>query len=126
MQEKVLKVKDVAEICQVCPKTIYREIKRGYLPATIVGKEYRILESDLMEYLDKNYLNGNKVINQVKKEKKVKISLTIEPQIKRELDGLNANKYFGVPLSIMVNKLLRNAIEAENFKNLHKQVMGRS
>ncbi|MBS5794943.1 MAG: helix-turn-helix domain-containing protein [Clostridiales bacterium] len=122
MQDNILKVKEVAEVCQVCPKTIYREIKRGLLPATIVGKEYRILETDLREYLDKNYLGHKISTNNYKKEKKVKISLSIDAQTKRDLDELNADKYFGTPLSIMVNKLLHKAIETEKLKKLHREV----
>lgn len=122
MKENVLKVKDVADICQVCPKTIYREIKRGLLPATLVGKEYRILESDLREYLGTNYLNNNKVTMQGTREKKIKISLSIDAETKRALDELNANKYFGLPLSVMVNKLLHSAVQSEKIRNLHKDL----
>ena len=42
-----LSVRDIAELFQVCPKTVRRWIKAGHLPATKLGRDWRIARSDL-------------------------------------------------------------------------------
>lgn len=45
-------VAEVAEHMRVSNMTVYRLIKAGHLPAIRVGKNYRIRDADLAEYLD--------------------------------------------------------------------------
>jgi excisionase family DNA binding protein len=45
-------VAEVAEHMRVSNMTVYRLIKAGQLPAIRVGKNYRIRDADLAEYLD--------------------------------------------------------------------------
>ena len=42
-----LSVRDVATLLRVCPKTVRRWIKSGTLPATRLGRDWRIARSDL-------------------------------------------------------------------------------
>ena len=50
--EHLLTVAEVAATMRVSNMTVYRLIKSGQLPALRVGKNYRIRESDLHQYLD--------------------------------------------------------------------------
>lgn len=42
-----LSVKEVAELFRVCPKTVRRWISAGVLPATRLGRDWRISRNDL-------------------------------------------------------------------------------
>ncbi len=50
--EPLLTVKEVAAVMRVSAMTVYRLINSGQLPAVRVGKNFRIRESDLNEYLE--------------------------------------------------------------------------
>ena len=45
-----LSVKEVAELFRICPKTVRRWIAAGELPATRLGRDYRIARSDLKAF----------------------------------------------------------------------------
>lgn len=49
--DHLLTVGEVASLMRVSNMTVYRLIKGGQLPAIRVGKNYRIRESDVSEYL---------------------------------------------------------------------------
>jgi excisionase family DNA binding protein len=49
--DRLLTVAEVAAIMRVSNMTVYRLIKNGDLPALRVGKNYRIRESDVDDYL---------------------------------------------------------------------------
>jgi excisionase family DNA binding protein len=49
--EPLLTVGEVASTMRVSNMTIYRLIKSGQLPAIRVGKNYRVRESDMNQYL---------------------------------------------------------------------------
>ena len=49
--DRLLTVAEVAAIMRVSSMTVYRLIKNGDLPALRVGKNYRIRESDVDDYL---------------------------------------------------------------------------
>ena len=51
--ENILTVQQVADKLHVGVLTIRRYIKAKKLPASRIGKEYRILESDLSNFLKK-------------------------------------------------------------------------
>lgn len=48
----LLKVRQVADLLQVSPMTVYRMINGGVLPAVRIGRSYRIDERVLHAYLD--------------------------------------------------------------------------
>lgn len=50
-QARFHSVKDVADHLSVSTKTVYRLIKGGGLIAVRVGRQYRITERDLQDYL---------------------------------------------------------------------------
>lgn len=56
MVHKLLTIKEVAEILKVSYDTALHIAKYGNLPYTCVGKQYRVSEEDL-----KNYLNKHKI-----------------------------------------------------------------
>ena len=43
----LLTVRDVADMLQVCPRTVRRMIKRGDLPAIRLARQYRVRRPDL-------------------------------------------------------------------------------
>jgi excisionase family DNA binding protein len=49
--DRLLTVVEVAELMRVSNMTVYRLIKSGQMAAIRVGKNYRIRESDVNEYL---------------------------------------------------------------------------
>ena len=59
-QERFLTVDQVAERLQLSKMTIYRYLKAGKIAAYDLGKEYRIKQSDLEEFLEKKRLKVKK------------------------------------------------------------------
>jgi excisionase family DNA binding protein len=54
--DRLLMVREVAELMRVSNMTVYRLIKAGDLPAIRVGKNFRIRRSDVECYLgDRSY-----------------------------------------------------------------------
>ena len=53
MRNKLLTVNEVATILRVSNMTVYRLVKSKQIPAIRVGKNYRIKETDVEEYLDR-------------------------------------------------------------------------
>ena len=54
--DRLLMVREVAELMRVSTMTVYRLIKAGDLPAIRVGKNFRIRRSDVESYLgDRSY-----------------------------------------------------------------------
>ncbi len=54
--DRLLMVREVAELMRVSNMTVYRLIKAGDLPAIRVGKNFRIRRSDVEGYLgDRSY-----------------------------------------------------------------------
>jgi excisionase family DNA binding protein len=50
-EQRLLTVREVADVMRVSNMTVYRLIKTGHLPATRVGRGYRIWESTVEGYL---------------------------------------------------------------------------
>jgi excisionase family DNA binding protein len=55
--DRLLTVAEVADTMRVSNMTVYRLIKSGELPALRVGKNYRLRESDVDNYLSKRSVN---------------------------------------------------------------------
>ncbi len=54
--DRLLMVREVAELMRVSNMTVYRLIKAGDLPAIRVGENFRIRRSDVESYLgDRSY-----------------------------------------------------------------------
>lgn len=49
---RLLTVAEVATVMRVSRMTVYRLIRRGQLKAIRVGRNYRVREADLNEYLE--------------------------------------------------------------------------
>lgn len=56
--ESLLTVAEVAATMRVSKMTVYRLIKARQLPALKVGKNYRIRESDIDQYLSDRSVGG--------------------------------------------------------------------
>lgn len=54
MQNQILTIKQAARLLQVDPNTIYRWTRAGKFPASKIGKEWRILHSDVLEFVEKH------------------------------------------------------------------------
>lgn len=50
-EQRLLRVREVAAVLRVSAMTVYRLIHTGELPATRVGRAYRIWEDDVSTYL---------------------------------------------------------------------------
>ena len=57
MIEKIYTLKQVAELLQVSKQTIYNYIKAGKLQATKTGKEYRVTNEQLEQFVKANTVN---------------------------------------------------------------------
>jgi len=58
LDQKVLRVDEVARFLRISPQATYKLIHRGELPARKIGGVFRILDTDLEQYLE----NGAKYI----------------------------------------------------------------
>ena len=56
--DRLLMVREVAELMRVSNMTVYRLIKAGDLPAIRVGKNFRIRRSDVESYLGGRSFSG--------------------------------------------------------------------
>lgn len=54
MQNQILTIRQAARLLQVDPNTIYRWARAGKFPASKIGKEWRILHSDVLEFVEKH------------------------------------------------------------------------
>lgn len=54
LKNKLLTVNEVAKILRVSNMTVYRLVKSKQLPAIRVGKNYRIKESEVEKYLNRD------------------------------------------------------------------------
>ena len=55
---RLLTVGEVATVMRVSRMTVYRLIRRGQLKAIRVGRNYRVREDDLSEYLEAQAVGG--------------------------------------------------------------------
>lgn len=56
---RLLTVAEVATVMRVSRMTVYRLIRRGQLKAIRVGRNYRVREGDLNEYLEAQVTSGS-------------------------------------------------------------------
>ena len=57
-ESKFLTVAEVATMMRVSKMTVYRLLHSGELPAVRVGRSFRVVESDVNEYLRKSFFNA--------------------------------------------------------------------
>jgi excisionase family DNA binding protein len=57
-EAKFLTVAEVAATMRVSKMTVYRLLHSGELPAVRVGRSFRVVESDVNEYLRKSFFNA--------------------------------------------------------------------
>ena len=54
-EARLLTVNEVADLLRVSRMTVYRLIKNGEMPALRVGRNYRLREEDVHDYLTERY-----------------------------------------------------------------------
>jgi len=54
-EARLLTVNEVADLLRVSRMTVYRLIKNGEMPALRVGRNYRLREEDVHNYLTERY-----------------------------------------------------------------------
>lgn len=54
MQNQILTIRQASRLLQVDPNTIYRWARAGKFPASKIGKEWRILYKDVLEFVEKH------------------------------------------------------------------------
>jgi excisionase family DNA binding protein len=54
VRNQILTIKQASKLLQVDPNTIYRWARAGKFPASKIGKEWRILYSDVFEFVEKH------------------------------------------------------------------------
>lgn len=52
---KLYDLKETARIVKVTRQTLYNHIRAGRLKATKIGKEYKITEKNLMQYIEQGH-----------------------------------------------------------------------
>ena len=52
-EQRLLRVREVADVMRVSSMTVYRLIRTGELAAVRVGRSYRIWENDVITYLQR-------------------------------------------------------------------------
>ena len=52
MEKQILTIKQAAKLLQVDPNTIYRWARVGKFPASKIGKEWRVLHSDVIKFIE--------------------------------------------------------------------------
>ena len=57
-EAKFLTVAEVAATMRVSKMTVYRLVHSGELPAVRVGRSFRVVESDVDEYLRKSFYSA--------------------------------------------------------------------
>lgn len=57
-ESKLLTIAEVAAMMRVSKMTVYRLVHGGELPALRVGRSFRVLESDVDEYLRKSFYDA--------------------------------------------------------------------
>jgi excisionase family DNA binding protein len=62
MNERIFTLKEVADQLRVNYRTIYREVHSGRLVAYQVGQQWRISESELRHYLERNSSRGGTTV----------------------------------------------------------------
>lgn len=54
MDKQILTIRQAAKLLQVDPNTLYRWARAGKFPAGKIGKEWRVLKSDVINFVEKN------------------------------------------------------------------------
>ena len=62
MQNQILTVRQAARLLQVDPNTIYRWARGGKFPASKIGKEWRVLHSDVINFVE-SYKKKNQFLS---------------------------------------------------------------
>jgi excisionase family DNA binding protein len=55
LMERLMTAKQVSELIEVNPSTVYHWVSEGFIPYVKLGKCIRFKKSELLRWIDKNY-----------------------------------------------------------------------
>ena len=58
MQEKLMSIKEVAEFLGVSKMAIYKWAKKGFIPCLRVGRQYRFIKEEIIEWAKRRGSKG--------------------------------------------------------------------
>ena len=58
MEEKLMSIKEVAEFLGVSKMAIYKWAKKGFIPCLRVGRQYRFIKEEIIEWAKKRGSRG--------------------------------------------------------------------
>lgn len=96
MERPILTIRQAAKLLQVDPNTIYRWARAGKFPASKIGKEWRVLRSDVIKFVE-----SKKARNQLLTESQEAELITAlvgrrEIPLKLEYLGEGADRYVAI------------------------------
>ena len=93
MQNQILTIRQAAKLLQVDPNTIYRWARVGKFPASKIGKEWRILHSDVLEFVEKHKRKHEFLTNEQTAELITALAGRRELPLKFQYLGEGADRY---------------------------------
>jgi L-histidine Nalpha-methyltransferase len=93
MQNQILTIRQAAKLLQVDPNTIYRWARAGKFPASKIGKEWRILHSDILKFLEKHKQKSEFLTNEQTAELITALAGRRELPLKFQYLGKGADRY---------------------------------
>jgi excisionase family DNA binding protein len=97
VEKPILTVDQAAELLQVDPNTIYRWARAGKFPASKIGKEWRVLYSDVLKFIESKKAHHQFFTAQQEAELVTSIIGRREIPLKFEYFGEGADGYINFP-----------------------------
>jgi excisionase family DNA binding protein len=51
---EVLEPKDIMKILRISPSNAYKLLKKGDIPSTKIGSQYKVLKADLIQFMEQH------------------------------------------------------------------------
>ncbi len=96
MEKQILTIKQAAKLLQVDPNTIYRWARAGSFPASKIGKEWRVLRSDVMKFVESKKKRNQFLSEQQEAELVTALAGRREIPLKFEYLGEGADRYVAI------------------------------
>ncbi len=93
MPKQILTIKQAARLLQVDPNTIYRWARSGKFPGSKIGKEWRVLHSDVIKFIESNKKKSQFLSESQEAELITALVGRREIPLKFEYLGKGADKY---------------------------------
>lgn len=96
MERQILTIKQAAKLLQVDPNTIYRWARAGKFPASKIGKEWRVLRSDVDKFIESKKRRSQFLTPQQEAELITALAGRREIPLKLEYLGEGADRYVAI------------------------------